>query len=826
MRDDLKDWLNDIVDAKLAPHLANLAVEFLLSRTRVERAVEAASGDTERKSSFAANHMHLGEFLELYLRHHLEWTREDCEAALHSAIKHCVSLVDWVGMLVALYGVSLRFDAHDVDEPYIAIRDSVGWCDLTERLDPECIVSYLIATRIGSTAGGTTLPAAPVTRISDRHLGSILSRGVTDYHVHLGGIRDAQALWRNILNQTRDLGGLRHYAQLAWLSDRAAKERQRERAAIEAMASRLNREDTPLALLWRDAQRPSSSEKQRIEAELSAERQMLSIAWRNLAAAQAAKEPLSAGDLQLEQELDEYLFYKSTFLRWHSQPANSNPGLATFRGYFRSTEPLWPSDRVTPKRYERSPKVLSRALSEYAAHIAQSSALRRIELRMGPMPTPRAYHRFFQIWQGVEKAFEFDARDTQIGFAIHFKRSLSADDGKRASVADRLKAFLCSLDFDSAVLHRYRCIDRPNGHAHRIVRLDFAGAERDIPPEIASFCMNLCRGDEAALEILRSGKLDPVIHRRWLWHQKNETQRQPFGRPMLGQSCHAGEDNAHPLEGLYCVASAIERLNMREGDTIGHGLALAQDVTSFDRSRSGRTMTVRGHQFDSLFWLFRNLRTAELQHQPAGTMQRLEAWLLKELVAIYGHMPEGGGNLNGLYEIDAARCGTVLAEPPTKHAGNWRAEYLVRREFTDQDCARKRAEAVPIAAIVFELSQQIKSMQELWLKILAERGIVLELNPSSNLRVTGSGRAKDAPFTAILRQLRSQVLATINTDNPGVFATRIENEYAIVMRAMREVGFDRAEALSVIERLQDVGLRFVYWPQRSAPGPRGTARAP
>jgi hypothetical protein len=142
-------------------------------------------------------------------------------------------------------------------------------------------------------------------------------------------------------------------------------------------------------------------------------------------------------------------------------------------------------------------------------------------------------------------------------------------------------------------------------------------------------------------------------------------------------------------------------------------------------------------------------------------------------------------------------------------------ELIQQQEYLDVDCARLRAERVPVAHVVSELAAEINSLQRTWIERLADRGIILEFNPSSNLRVSASSRVQDIPFVAVLNALRDRILATINTDNPGVFSTRIENEYAIALQALEACGIDRAGRIAIADRLRDVGMRFVYWPARA-----------
>ena len=65
---------------------------------------------------------------------------------------------------------------------------------------------------------------------------------------------------------------------------------------------------------------------------------------------------------------------------------------------------------------------------------------------------------------------------------------------------------------------------------------------------------------------------------------------------------HAGEDFDNLLDGLYQVAMAIDAFDLREGDSIGHGMALATELN--DRSiKHEFAIMPAGQTLDSLCWL-------------------------------------------------------------------------------------------------------------------------------------------------------------------------------------------------------------------------------
>ena len=71
--------------------------------------------------------------------------------------------------------------------------------------------------------------------------------------------------------------------------------------------------------------------------------------------------------------------------------------------------------------------------------------------------------------------------------------------------------------------------------------------------------------------------------------------------PPLRFTAHAGEDFVHLLGGLRRVAESIDRLGLREGDRIGHGVALGVDAGRWAASAGRLALTLEDRLFD-LAW--------------------------------------------------------------------------------------------------------------------------------------------------------------------------------------------------------------------------------
>ena len=105
-------------------------------------------------------------------------------------------------------------------------------------------------------------------------------------------------------------------------------------------------------------------------------------------------------------------------------------------------------------------------------------------------------------------------------------------------------------------------------------------------------------GDENALKI---EWFAPVL--RWL---RSGFQQRPYGEhPSTGfhLSIHAGEDYAHPASGMRHIDETVRFCMMRDGDRLGHALALGIDPKQW-AERQGEMILPLHEHLDNLVWLW------------------------------------------------------------------------------------------------------------------------------------------------------------------------------------------------------------------------------
>ncbi|AOI68438.1 hypothetical protein [Burkholderia ubonensis] len=100
-----------------------------------------------------------------------------------------------------------------------------------------------------------------------------------------------------------------------------------------------------------------------------------------------------------------------------------------------------------------------------------------------------------------------------------------------------------------------------------------------------------------------------------------------YNPSALHLSIHAGEDYTHPLSGLRHVDETVEFCEMRDGDRLGHALALGIAPDEWLRHHGDVMLSVDEH-VDNLVWALRNAIRLEREYNldlASRVQQRIEA---------------------------------------------------------------------------------------------------------------------------------------------------------------------------------------------------------
>ena len=108
-----------------------------------------------------------------------------------------------------------------------------------------------------------------------------------------------------------------------------------------------------------------------------------------------------------------------------------------------------------------------------------------------------------------------------------------------------------------------------------------------------------------------------------------------------------------------------------------------------------------------------------------------------------------------------------------------------------------------------------KEAQAYLLQKIANKGIIVEVNPISNSLIGDMDDIFDHPIIKINDTYKdnsnyNHVMTTINTDNPGVFSTTLSNQFGFIEQLLIDRGYSKEQALQWIDRIRENGLNSTF----------------
>jgi hypothetical protein len=287
-----------------------------------------------------------------------------------------------------------------------------------------------------------------------------------------------------------------------------------------------------------------------------------------------------------------------------------------------------------------------------------------------------------------------------------------------------------------------------------------------------------------------------------------------LGVPPLRTTVHVGEDFVHLLTGLRRVGEALDQFGLREGDRIGHGLALGIDPRDWVR-RAGRLPMAREERLFDLAWEWavagkhKGLATAHRFHFLDREIRRLSELIFDS--------PLEPADVVALASDLYSRRWLRLAGfpdgpvPPRPRSG----DPAFQRFFRMVDFLTDRAVFLKGRAIEWvdpaDEGDSLAALQAGLRADVAGRGITVEVNPTSNLLIGDLHDLTSHPLWR-LRPPRDgidcgpPVSVCIGSDDPLTFGTTLRQEYQLLHDALLLSGFSDEEARRWIDRTRASGL--------------------
>ncbi len=439
--------------------------------------------------------------------------------------------------------------------------------------------------------------------------------------------------------------------------------------------------------------------------------------------------------------------------------------------------------------------------------------------------------------------------------------------------------FIKSADIISAAVRREYVNCRHYGKRQSYRRQALSLAEfREFYPD----CAGRIRGIDAAnMEIGCGPEVFAQVFRYLSDHVVGTKGKAGSKVPQLRKTYHVGEDFLDFVSGLRAIDETVHFLGMQCGDRLGHAIVLGIDPKEWYQGKNYRILLSQQEYLDNVAWMYhlgvefhidnsenildflkmeyeyyfqriyRNAMDANMLEHIRNKAKRYYKDTEKEKYYNGGVYDFSIENYYSAWELrgdapELYRDGFFASQDDTVSRYRSFSYYAVNRKFPKEEDkrhiqeiallyhyyhfdvdVRKEGERRIEKKIGRQYIKCARMLQYELQKVIAESGIGIETNPSSNVLISTFKRYDRHPILSFYNKdleedeekLRRcpQISVSINTDDAGIFGTSLENEYAYMALALEKakdgMGNPRYKKRNIYEWLDHIrvmGLRQTF----------------
>lgn len=301
----------------------------------------------------------------------------------------------------------------------------------------------------------------------------------------------------------------------------------------------------------------------------------------------------------------------------------------------------------------------------------------------------------------------------------------------------------------------------------------------------------------------------------------------------IGFTYHVGEDYRHIISGLRYIDEVIEEFGYKAGDRLGHAIALGCDIPDWIRKNEVVALPYQEH-LENLLWIW-GLH-AEGKLDAAIQVEMLEYEILEITADIYPRSEVITVNMlyrayKRKFDLDHLEIANDLIfksgsceRVPGK--GTCGKHIYCRYDDCSENCYSvwdedkllmtnycpvfvRKYKKIKLIPVKMEMMGLYQVLQEYLISKIEDMGIYIEVNPTSNLSIGDISSMERHPIFS-LHQIGEakghHALVTINSDDPTVFNTNVENEMAYIYYAAERQGLSKSEILEWIDKIRKYGM--------------------
>lgn len=269
---------------------------------------------------------------------------------------------------------------------------------------------------------------------------------------------------------------------------------------------------------------------------------------------------------------------------------------------------------------------------------------------------------------------------------------------------------------------------------------------------------------------------------------------------VINRTYHVGEDFFDIVDGLRAIDEAIEFLQLDNNCRIGHALALGTNAEKYYEARHFTTITNKQYMLDCLVWLCQKSfeYNINIKGKIYSFIQNTATRLYNEIGYADAHIFDFTHYWHSMWLRSNEETNNII-QNEWQHSCEYKGKYSKYNK--DNSCAKKLFKLYMKSCDVYENGTQteifkwpkeiagvVTQIQDKMIAEIAEKQIAIECNPSSNLKIGHFDRYDEHPifrFRPIDKNIHTPLLnVSINTDDRGVFATSLYNEFSLIALAL------------------------------------------
>lgn len=308
-------------------------------------------------------------------------------------------------------------------------------------------------------------------------------------------------------------------------------------------------------------------------------------------------------------------------------------------------------------------------------------------------------------------------------------------------------------------------------------------------------------------------------------------QRQGLTR----RTYHVGEDFSHLISGLRHVTDALQLLDLKEGDRIGHGTAFGIAPALWLSRMPSKIVITRGEWMQDLLSAWTLLHTDP-------TAQLATRRLERSITELAAHLFDQDISITSLENIMRWRGLHVpfvleAEENPSWRwqqaslSDNWREEAFIvaQARNTNSRALKLFIQWLTGANKLWERSEELISvdagyldeamlllLQQKVMNLLVERNVVVETLPTSNVRISQyetftehhSLRWMKAPGYAV--EGDPDIMISLGSDDPGIFANDLNGDFYQLYAVLQQSGMLDKHALDLLSTVNERGRQYRF----------------